>query len=161
MAEAGERESAPVQPSPAKTARYPAARSALVFSPDDLDVMARTVWGEARGEPLEGKLAVAWVIRNRAGAPGWWGEGIAGVCRQPWQFSCWNAGDPNRAKLIGVSPRDEMFRDCLMVVAGALSGNLPDPTVGANHYHARGVSPAWATGRAPALSLRNHVFYKL
>ena len=32
----------------------------------DMDVAARTVYGEARGEPDEGKIAVAWVIRTRA-----------------------------------------------------------------------------------------------
>ncbi len=135
------------------------------MSPDDLDVMARTLWGEARGEPLEGKIAVAWVIRNRADHPGWWGHGIAGVCRQPWQFSCWNADDPNRAKLIGVTARDEMFRECLMAVAAVLSGNVADPTGGANHYyapgHAKTLSPNWAAGAVPTLRLRNHAFYKL
>jgi spore germination cell wall hydrolase CwlJ-like protein len=128
---------------------------------DDLDVMARTIWGEARGEPLEGKVGVAWVIKNRVDHPGWWGHGIAGVCRQPWQFSCWNADDPNQAKLIGVTARDEMFRDCLMVAAGVLSGNLSDPTGGANHYHARGAAPNWAAGAAPTVRLRNHLFYRL
>ena len=131
------------------------------MTPDDLDVMARTLWGEARGEALEGKIAVAWVIRNRADHPGWWGHGIAEVCRAPWQFSAWNADDPNRAKLIGVTARDDMFRDCLMVAAGVLSNNFPDPTGGANHYHAKGVSPNWVAGAAPVLRLRNHAFYKL
>lgn len=131
------------------------------MTPDDLDVMARTIWGEARGEPLEGKLAVAWVIKNRADHPGWWGHGLAGVCRQPWQFSCWNADDPNRAKLIGVTARDEMFRESLMVAAGVLSGNLPDPTGGANHYHARGIAPNWAAGEMPTVRLRHHLFYKI
>src|SRR5262245_20911607 len=105
-----------IHPSPDRFIRQ--QRRSLVMTSDDLDVMARPVWGEARGEPLDGKTAVAWVIKNRADHPGWWGHGIAGVCRQPWQFSCWNPDDPNRAKLIGVTARDEMFRDCLMVVAG-------------------------------------------
>lgn len=131
------------------------------MTPEDIDIMARTVWGESRGESLAGKIAVAWVIKNRADNPGWWGDSIAGVCRQPWQFSCWNANDPNRAKLIGVTPQDEMFRECLMVVAGVLSRNFPDPTFGANHYHAKGVSPAWAHGRAPTARIHNHVFYRL
>ena len=29
------------------------------------DVLARTLWGEARGEGLAGMVAVAWTIRNR------------------------------------------------------------------------------------------------
>ena len=39
---------------------------------NDLDIMALTVWAEARGEPVDGQRAVAWVLRNRAAKPGWW-----------------------------------------------------------------------------------------
>lgn len=60
-----------------------------------------------------------------------------------------------------VTARDEMFRECLMVSAGVLSGNLPDPTGGANHYHARGIAPNWAAGEAPTVRLRSHLFYKI
>ena len=56
---------------------------------DPLRAMAATVWGEARGEPFEGKVAVAWVIINRSRKPGWWGEDIRSVCSARWQFSCW------------------------------------------------------------------------
>jgi len=35
---------------------------------DPLDTMARTVWGEARGEGERGMEAIAWVIKNRAKA---------------------------------------------------------------------------------------------
>ena len=30
-----------------------------------IDVLARTIWGEARGEPLRGQEAVAHVVLNR------------------------------------------------------------------------------------------------
>ena len=33
---------------------------------DDLWIFAKTIWAEARGEPLEGQIAVANVILNRA-----------------------------------------------------------------------------------------------
>ena len=32
----------------------------------DIDILVRTVYGEARGESALGKLAVAWVVVNRA-----------------------------------------------------------------------------------------------
>lgn len=131
------------------------------MTPDDLDVMARTIWGEARGQDLGGKIGVAWVIKNRADNPGWWGKGVADVCKQPWQFSCWNENDPNRQKLIGVTPQNEMFRDCLMVAAAVLTRNFPDPTHGANHYHAKGVSPDWAQGEEPTARIEDHIFYQL
>ena len=31
----------------------------------DQDILARTLWGEARGEGVAGQIAVAWSIRNR------------------------------------------------------------------------------------------------
>lgn len=127
----------------------------------DLDTMARTLWGEARGESLEGKIGVAWVIKNRADNPKWWGHGISEVCKAPWQFSCWLEKDPNRQKLLAVTPKDEMFRECLMVTAGVLSGNIPDPTSGANHYHAKSILPNWASGKEPTARLHNHLFYRL
>ena len=131
------------------------------MTPDDLDVMARTLFGEARGEPLEGKIAVAWVIRNRADHPGWWGSGIAGVCKQDRQFSCWNENDPNRAKLLAGTPKDEMFRECLAAVAAVLSDNVPDPTQGSMHYKVSTLTwPGdWGPEKEPVLILGNHAFY--
>ncbi|HJR27754.1 MAG TPA: cell wall hydrolase, partial [Pseudomonas sp.] len=73
----------------------------------DRDVLARTLWGEARGEGLPGQIAVAWAIRNRVNdgkARSWWGEGYAGVCQAPYQFSCWNKSDPNFVYLSGSKP---------------------------------------------------------
>ncbi|AZD06253.1 Cell wall hydrolase [Pseudomonas chlororaphis] len=73
----------------------------------DRDLLARTLWGEARGEGLAGQIAVAWTIRNRVNdgkAKSWWGEGYAGVCQAPYQFSCWNKNDPNYPFLSGAKP---------------------------------------------------------
>lgn len=41
------------------------------FSDEDIDTLARTVWGEARGESLLGKEAVACVILNRHKSGKW------------------------------------------------------------------------------------------
>ena len=70
----------------------------MTVTEKDRDILARTLWGEARGESLAGQIAVAWTIRNRVNdgkAKSWWGEGYAGVCQKPYQFSCWNKNDPN------------------------------------------------------------------
>lgn len=64
----------------------------------DRDILARTLWGEARGESQAGMEACAWTIRNRVldgRAKSWWGEGYAGVCQKAWEFRCWNANVPN------------------------------------------------------------------
>lgn len=58
----------------------------------DREIFAKTVYGEARGEPEEGQIWVAWVIKNRARANKsyWGGSKIGDVCRKRLQFSSWN-----------------------------------------------------------------------
>jgi N-acetylmuramoyl-L-alanine amidase len=142
----------------------------MQFDAQDLDTLARTLWGEARGEPVDGQVAVAWVIRNRArrrtfAGPlaGRWGA-VARVCTAPWQFSCWNESDPNRRRL-EVLRQDEM-RAQVEVARNVLEGLVEDATGGADHYHTI-VAPAWATAWPPgwASQMREsarfggHVFY--
>jgi N-acetylmuramoyl-L-alanine amidase len=56
---------------------------------DDKDIylMAQTVYAESRGEPYEGKVAVASVILNRVRTPGF-PKTISGVILQKDAFSC-------------------------------------------------------------------------
>jgi N-acetylmuramoyl-L-alanine amidase len=57
----------------------------MIVTDQDRDVLARILWGEARGEWLDRMVAVAWSIHNRAEdgkEKSWWGEGDAGVCRK-------------------------------------------------------------------------------
>lgn len=147
-------------------------------TPTDIATLARTIWGEARGEPFLGKLAVGWVVVNRAGRPGWWGgPDLRSVCLKPWQFSCWNQNDPNRARMLTLAIgaplqsaernglEDSVFRDCYAAAVLAAGGHLPDPTSGATHYFAaqlarQGRPPAWAEGRHPVASIGGHLFFK-
>ena len=135
----------------------------LPHTEEDLDMLARTIFGEARGETFSGKLAVGWVVRNRveSGREQRFGSGIIGVCRKPWQFSAWNPGDPNERKCQEVTVADVSFVDCLAAARAALEGNLPDPTRGADHYHVAGIEPYWAENRDPVAVIGRHVFYKL
>ena len=128
------------------------------------DTLARTLYGEARGERVRGKEAVAAVIINRARLAGkrgghWWGDTIETVCRRPWQFSCWNPSDPNRAKLEAVNPHNRVFASCLRIARRAIGDALADPTGGATHYHAKGCRPPWARGHTPSAEIGNHLFY--
>ena len=122
---------------------------------DDLWILAKTIWAEARGEPLEGQIAVANVILNRARQGGWWGDDIAEVCCKPKQFSCWNKGDPNRARMDGLELQDRAFARAVSVASGAWAG---DTTGGATHYHTTAIAPSWAAGHEPSARIGNHVF---
>ncbi len=140
------------------------ARAARAVRARTVDILARTIYGEARGELVRGREAVAAVIMNRVRLARqrqgyWWGASVEAVCTKPWQFSCWNAGDPNRDKLLAVGPENRAFQSCLRVARRAVEGRLIDPTGGATHYHARRVSPPWARGRAPSAEIGQHRFY--
>lgn len=129
-----------------------------------VDTLARTVYGEARGEPVRGKEAVAAVVMNRVARAmerggWWWGSSVVDVCRRPFQFSCWNAGDPNRAKVERADESDREFASCVRIARRAVSGALDDPTFGATHYHAKGAAPPWAAGREPSAVVGRHKFY--
>jgi spore germination cell wall hydrolase CwlJ-like protein len=140
----------------------------------DLDTLARTIWGEARGEGMDGMAAVANVITNRVDIdlhddrkPDWWGEGFREVCMKPWQFSCWNAGDPNRARLLAVTASDPQYADAMVLAAAAIGGKLRDRTNGATHYFAPKAMeqlglklPAWAQHQTPTAMIGDHVFYR-
>lgn len=130
----------------------------------DIDVLARTIYGEARGEPVRGKEAVACVILNRvrrAKRRGgyWWGEDIESVCLKPWQFSCWNDEDPNREKLLKVTGANSVFKTCQRVARRAVGGAIKDPTEGATHYHNVRIEPPWSRGRPPTVIIGQHTFY--
>ena len=130
----------------------------------EIDVLARTIWGEARGEPLEGKAAVANVILNRAKIGGWWGDTIAEVCRFPWQFSCWNEGDPNLEKLKNVTSAQPVFLECWVIAELAMAECLKDQTDGATHYmtvarREKGWPRDWGDQKTPCAHIGAHIFF--
>lgn len=116
---------------------------------EDVLTAARTIWGEARGCGYLGMLGVASVIGNRHKHPEKaWGATIASVCRAPWQFSCWNEGDPNLAKMLAVTEADPTFAIAVALAVRLENGTLHDITDGADCYYARSMAtpPAWAAG---------------
>ena len=132
---------------------------------DEVDIMAKTLFGEARGEGLPGIEAVASVIMNRlkiALQKGdyWWGKNIHEICLKPFQFSCWNPKDPNFEKIKKVTKDSPVFQMCKRVAERAMTGFLKDPTNGATHYHTKQSHPAWARHLVPVEELGNHIFYR-
>ena len=99
----------------------------------DLDTLARTIYGEARGESEAGRVAVAEVILARVIRP-MWPNNANDVCLQPWQFSCWNVGDPNRDKILSVGLGDPVFKDCHNVARDILENGAKGYAQGADHY---------------------------
>lgn len=160
----------PPQPIAGPAAPAPGAPPASLAEPlgSDVDTLARTMWGEARGEldPAAGMGAVAQVVFNRVARQTYWGKDIVSVCRKPFQFSCWNANDPNLPQLRSVGPANPRFALALDIAKKlkAMTGAqraASDQTVGATHYHTRQLNPPprWARGHIPCARIGNHLFY--
>lgn len=129
---------------------------------EQIDTVARTLWGEARGEGTQGMQAVANVIMNRVKKGGWYGATPKEVCLKPSQFSCWLKSDPNRSKLLAVNDSDSNFVLAKQIAKNAVNGKLLDITNGATHYLALGSLskvPSWANDMKKTASIGNHTFY--
>lgn len=138
----------------------------------DVQVLACTLYGEARSEPTEGIIAVACVIRNRAHAPRWWGNGYREVCLKASQFSCWSpeGGAGNHQKLENLVANlnqgvvtDSRYKECAWIATGVINDWCRDVTSGADHYHVAGMTPrpSWAQAHSPIKQVAKHVFYRL
>lgn len=132
---------------------------------DALSLLATLVAGEALSEPYVGKLAVAWVVRNRVENPNnaWFGAGWHGVMLKKWQFSCFNANDPVCPKLVNVTKWAGVrnWYECYKAAAAAFFDFENDPTSGADHYHTTSVAPYWAADEKPVVQIGAHLFYRL
>jgi len=140
---------------------------------DNTDILARTIYGEARGEGDVGMGAVACVALNRAAIARAYvrthqkphplfGDGTAAsACKMPWQFSCWNAADLNSQIINDVDDSDPVFAGALHIAADALNGLINDETKNATHYYDRRIAtpPSWAEGKSPCAVIGHHIFF--
>lgn len=131
---------------------------------NDLDTLARTLYGESEAGDITDARAIACVILNRVRYPNWPNR-IAAVCLQSWQFSCWNADNPRRQHLLDADPsKAPWLRECYAVAQQAIDGTLQDITKGSTHYWATYIrEPKWAKGKVPVFETPagryNHLFY--
>ncbi len=117
------------------------------------DCLANAVYFEARGESIEGQLAVAEVVLNRAGS-GRYPSTICEVVTQPWQFSF-----VRRGVIPNADRRSEAWRRAVAVARIAEAGAsrlLPRDVL---WYHADYVSPSWGRRLARNTKIGLHIFY--
>lgn len=126
----------------------------------NVHVMAQTVYGEARGEPVMGQIAVGFVIKHRASIGGWWGHTIEEVCMAPLQFSAWNKDDPNRRRMLSATLEEHEYAIATWVALGVLLDEVPDHGRDATHYHSVDVNPKWALNMVETARIGRHVFMK-
>lgn len=125
----------------------------------DKDILAQTVYHEARGEGEQGWRGVAFVIINRAKAnkPHWGGSSVSSVCKQKWQFECWNPGYDTQIR------EKSVFNQIKKVTDRIYDGqDRNDPTGGADHYNNPDKEgyKEWTEGCRKTVKINNHQFYK-
>lgn len=127
----------------------------------DVELLACFVWGEARGEKVEGKLAIVHVVLNRVKARPYYGGTIRDVLFKPEHFTCFEENGPNLAQILRLSSGDREFALCKAIAELATRGHLKnDPTGGATHFHRLDAKPPWATKLTYLRRIGNHVFYR-
>lgn len=150
----------------------------LTITEIDIDVMVRTTIGEAANEPDIGKIAVVWVILNRARSNVSWygGNNVADVALHKatalrsggrrvtvWQFEPWMS---RRDYLWNIPKHGALYQSVRQLVLGCINGTHSDPTDGATHFlepdivrsRTGGTLPKWAQGNGRRIG--RHVFYK-
>lgn len=125
---------------------------------DAITCLARTIYWEARGEKAASMEAVASVVMNRLGHPGF-PNTVCAVVREgnergACQFSWWCDGRSDQAK------EDESYAIAKEVARRALNLQLKDRTGGALYFHHRNVSPGWATEFTKTAEIGDFIFYK-
>lgn len=111
-----------------------------------IDLLARVINGEARGEPYEGQVAVGAVVLNRVDHPSF-PNSISGVIYQKGAFTAVDDGQINA----------EMYASSHRAARDALNGW--DPTGGAIYYYnPRTATNQWIRTREIICTIGKHVF---
>ena len=112
----------------------------------NIELLARVINGEARGEPYEGQVAVGAVVLNRVDHPSF-PNSISGVVYQKGAFTAVDDGQINA----------EMYASSHRAARDALNGW--DPTGGAIYYYnPRTATNQWIRSREVICTIGEHVF---
>jgi hypothetical protein len=116
--------------------------------------LATAVYFEARGESLEGQLAVARVVMNRA-ASGKYPPSWCATVKQPAQFSFVQHG-----RFPPVNVDCAAWRKAQAIAELAEANVVPSVSNDVLWYHADYVSPAWGPRLERAEKIGQHIFYR-
>jgi len=118
------------------------------FSQNDIQLMANAVYGEARGEPYEGQVAVASVILNRVESPTF-PNSVSGVIFEPRAFTAVADGQ------IWLTPNETAKQAVLDAINGW------DPSGNAIYYfNPDTATSAWIWSRPQIKQIGKHIFCK-
>ena len=130
----------------------PVVYSTVKPKASEVECLARNVYHEARGESLEGQIAVAAVTMNRLRSSKF-PNSICKVVHQPYQFSWVH-------QLKSHLPRDkESYKQAKLVALNVIHGYYKDPTYGAVYYHKNTIRPYWLKVVKLTTVIGSHKFY--
>jgi hypothetical protein len=121
---------------------------------EDMRCLASAIYYEARGESLEGQLAVAQVILNRA-ANDRWPDDLCAVVYQSGQFSFTFDGKPDVPAVKGPS-----WKRAEAIAIIAVGRGWQDVTDKATFFHATYVRPGWHRVKEQTRRIGGHIFYR-
>ncbi len=131
---------------PSKSTQPTTSVSRGVSRSDDIDLLARAIHAETKGEPYLGQVAVGAVMLNRVKNPSF-PNTLAGVIYQPCAF------EPVKSGAINVAPSDSAYN----AARDALNGW--DPTGGAIYFwNPSTATSSWIWTRKVTLTIGRHVF---
>ena len=114
--------------------------------------LAGAIWFEAKGEPIDGQLAVAEVIMNRARS-GRFPPDVCAVVKQHGQFSFVRGGE-----IPAIDTDRANYRTALAVAKVAMLKAWESSAPQALYFHARRVAAGGRMVKVAAIG--NHVFYR-
>lgn len=119
------------------------------------DLMALCIWSEARGEPLDGQHAVAWVMMNRLRRAPRFGNTLREIVLAPWQFSWFNGRSD-----VEFGDLWQAIDDYTQMVEAARAGTLPNPIGKRDHFHAEWIDePEQSKTATDHMQIGQHIFY--
>ena len=125
-------------------------QAATTASTSDIQLLARTINGEARGEPYEGQVAIGAVILNRVKSSNF-PNTVAGVVYQKGAFTAVQDGQIN----IPISEGSTVYK------AAEDAKNGWDPTSGAIYYfNPNTATNSWIWSRPYITTIGKHRFCK-
>lgn len=118
--------------------------------------LTEALYFEARGESLEGQIAVAEVILNRVDSP-LYPRTVCGVVKQRGGGGCQFSYVCTGKKKM----REKAAADLAGRIARAMLDGAPRiVTAGATHFHTRGVKPSWSKRFPRTVAIGDHLFYR-
>ena len=120
---------------------------------EEANCLATAVYFEARGESLEGQLAVARVVMNRA-ASGKYPTSWCEVVKQPWQFSFVRNRSWPAIRDIG------SWQKAVGVARIAMNNAAESVPTDVLWYHADYVAPSWGRRLTQVDKIGVHIFYR-